>query len=293
MVGTTKKAQQAPKPKKGKKVAPTPAVLLAVSGKGKDKKDKKAKKPEKQQNPLFIPRPRDAGKAKRPWAKRDLTRFTKWPKYIIMQRQKSLLLQRLKVPPALHQFHRSNAMDTHQAREVLGLLHKYRPETKSGRRIRMKKEAEDQAAGKDTVQAKRPKLLCQGINRVVTSVCQKKAKLVVMAHDVDPIEIIAYLPALCRKMGVPYCILKSKARLGALVRMKTCTAVCLNDVDAADKGNLSKVIEMLNENFINRFDDIRKTWGGGHLSAKAVALKTKIENAKIAEQKKAEKAAAK
>jgi len=290
MVNTAKKPQQG---KKGKKVAPTPAVLLAVSGKGKDTKAKKAKKPEKQQNPLFIPRPRDAGKAKRPWAKRDLTRFTRWPKYIIMQRQKSLLLQRLKVPPALHQFHRTMAMDSHQAREVLGLLHKYRPETKSGKAIRMKKEAADQVAGKDTVQTKRPKHLCQGINRVVTSVCQKKAKLVVMAHDVDPIEIIAYLPALCRKMGVPYCILKSKARLGALVRMKTCTAVCLNDVDAADKGTLTKVIESVKENFNDRYDDIRKTWGGGNLSAKAVALRTKIENAKIAEQKKAEKAALK
>merc|ERR1712098_659616 len=190
-------------------------------------------------------------------------------------------------------FHRDMAMNSHLTREVLGLLHKYRPESKVGKRLRLKKQGEAQVADKDAALTKRPIMLTQGIQRVVTAVTQKKAKLVVMAHDVDPIEIVLYLPALCRKMGVPYCILKSKARLGALVRMKTCTAVCLNDVDAADKGNLSKVIEMLNENFINRFDDIRKTWGGGHLSAKAVALKTKIENAKIAEQKKAEKAAAK
>merc|ERR1712002_559252 len=290
MVNTAKKTTR----KGGKKPAPVPAALLAVAGKDTSKNtEKKEKTSGKEQNPLFIPRPRDTGKAKRPWAKRDLTKFTKWPKYIIMQRQKSLLLQRLKVPPALHQFHRTMAMDSHQAREVLQLLHKYRPETKSGKAIRMKKEAADQVAGKDTVQAKRPRHLCQDINRVVTSVCQKKAKLVVMAHDVDPIEIIAYLPALCRKMGVPYCILKSKARLGALVRMKTCTAVCLNDVDAADKGTLTKVIESVKENFNDRYDDIRKTWGGGNLSAKAVALKTKIENAKIAEQKKAEKAAMK
>lgn len=282
---------KATQPKRGgKKVAPVPAALLAVSGKGKDKKDKKAKKPEKQQNPLFIPRPRERPIGKRPWAKRDLTRFTKWPKYIVMQRQKSLLLQRLKVPPALHQFHKSNAMDAHQTREVLSLFHKYRPETKVGRRIRMKKEAEDQAAGKDTVQTKRPRHMCQGINRVVTSVCQKKAKLVVISHDVDPVEIIVYLPALCRKMGVPYCIIKSKARLGALVRMKTCTAVCLNDVEAADKGALSRVIEMVNDKFTNRFDDLRKIWGGGQLSAKAIALRNKLEKAKEEERKKAEKA---
>jgi len=274
---------------KRKRVAPVPEALRAVTG-SKDKKETKAKKPAKEQNPLFIPRGRDKPRsAKVPWAKRDLTRFTRWPKYIVMQRQKSLLLKRLKVPPALNQFNKTFAMNSHQTREVLGLLHKYRPETKVGKRMRMKKEAADQAAGKDTVQAKRPKYLRQGINRVVTSVCQKKAKLVVISHDVDPIEIVVYLPALCRKMGVPYCIVKSKARLGALVRMKTCTAVCLNDVDAKDKGTLAKVIEMLNESFIDKYDDIRKTWGGGELSAKAIALKTKIEKIKAEEAKKAEK----
>ena len=43
---------------------------------------------------------------------------------------------------------------------------------------------------------------------------QGKAQLVVIAHDVDPIELVIWLPALCRKMGIPYCIVKGKARLG-------------------------------------------------------------------------------
>ena len=44
--------------------------------------------------------------------KRDLTRFVKWPKYIRIQRQKRILLQRLKVPPALNQF--SKTIDKNQ-----------------------------------------------------------------------------------------------------------------------------------------------------------------------------------
>ena len=44
--------------------------------------------------------------------KRDLTRFVKWPKYIRIQRQKRILLQRLKVPPALNQF--SKTIDRNQ-----------------------------------------------------------------------------------------------------------------------------------------------------------------------------------
>ena len=62
---------------------------------------------------------------------------------------------------------------------------------------------------------------------------QKKAQLVVIAHDVDPLEIVLFLPALCRKMGVPYCIVKGKARLGQVVRRKTCAALCLAQVRAA------------------------------------------------------------
>ncbi len=36
--------------------------------------------------------------------KKDLTRYVKWPKYIRLQRQKRVLYQRLKVPPAINQF---------------------------------------------------------------------------------------------------------------------------------------------------------------------------------------------
>jgi large subunit ribosomal protein L7Ae len=36
--------------------------------------------------------------------KRDLTRFVKWPRYVRLQRQKAILLKRLKVPPSINQF---------------------------------------------------------------------------------------------------------------------------------------------------------------------------------------------
>lgn len=44
------------------------------------------------------------------------------------------------------------------------------------------------------------------------------------------LQVVLFLPALCRKMGVPYCIIKGKARLGRLVRRKTCTTVALTQV---------------------------------------------------------------
>merc|ERR1739838_1160592 len=177
-----------------------------------------------------------------------------------MQRQKSLLMKRLKVPPPINQFNKNQALNSNQAKEVFALLHKYRPETKRGKLIRLKKQAAEQANDK-TIIAKRPMHLQQGINKVVTQVTQKKAKLVVISHDVDPIEIVMFLPALC-----------------------------LNDVDGADKVLLNKIIDSVKSQFNDRYDDIRKTWGGGALGRKAEALKAKNEKAKEVERKKAEKA---
>ena len=61
-----------------------------------------------------------------------------------------------------------------------------------------------------------------------------KAKLVVIAHDVDPIEMMVFLPGLCRKKGVPFCFIRGKARLGKLVHQKTATCVALTDTRKED-----------------------------------------------------------
>lgn len=46
-----------------------------------------------------------------------------------------------------------------------------------------------------------------------------------------PLQLVVFLPALCRKMGVPYCIVKGKARLGRLVHRKTCTSVAFTQIN--------------------------------------------------------------
>ncbi len=52
----------------------------------------------------------------------------------------------------------------------------------------------------------------------------------VIASDVDPIELVVWLPALCRKMDVPYCFVKGKALLGKLVHLKNAAALALTEV---------------------------------------------------------------
>lgn len=52
----------------------------------------------------------------------------------------------------------------------------------------------------------------------------------VIASDVDPIELVVWLPALCRKMDVPYCFVRGKAVLGNLVHLKNAAALALTEV---------------------------------------------------------------
>ncbi|CAG5081338.1 Similar to RPL7A: 60S ribosomal protein L7a (Bos taurus) [Cotesia congregata] len=241
--------QKKPKKKTGKKVAAAPLAVKKVE-------------PKKVTNPLFEKRTRNFGIGQDIQPSRDLSRFVKWPKYIRIQRQRAVLYKRLK---------------------LFKILEKYRPESVLAKKLRLKARAEEKVAKKEDTPTKRPNMLRSGSNAVTTLVEQKKAQLVVIAHDVDPIEIVLFLPALCRKMGVPYCIVKGKSRLGRLVRRKTCTAVALTQVDSADRANFAKVVEAIKTNFNDRYDEIRRHWGGGLLGSKSAARIAKLEKAKAKE----------
>lgn len=72
--------------------------------------------------------------------------------------------------------------------------------------------------------------------------------MVVIAHDVDPIELVVYLPALCRKMGVPYVIVKGKARLGTVVHKKNAAVLAIQDVRSEDERELTTIISAAKAN---------------------------------------------
>jgi len=127
--------------------------------------------------------------------------------------------------------------------------------------------------------SKKPYVVKYGLNHVVGLVENKKASLILIAHDVDPIELVVFLPALCRKMGVPYAIIKGKARLGTVVHKKTAAVLALTEVKAEDKSELSKLVTTVNEGYISKHDEHRRHWGGGIMGAKAVARQEKKKRA--------------
>jgi large subunit ribosomal protein L7Ae len=115
--------------------------------------------------------------------------------------------------------------------------------------------------------AKPPVVLKYGLNHITYLIEQKKAKFVVIASDVDPIELVVWLPALCRKNGVPYAIVNNKGRLGTLVHQKKATAVALAGLDKEDEAAFDKIVELSNSKFSGNSDSRRK-WGGGIMGLK-------------------------
>jgi len=233
---------------------------------------------------LFNKDPRDYRIGRDLLPKRNLSRYVKWPRYVRIQRQRAILKKRIKVPPAVNHF--SKTLEKNQASTLFKLLAKYRPESAVEKKQRLVAAAEAESKNQETKKESRPKMIKYGLNHITELVESKKAKLVVIAHDVDPIELVVWLPALCRKMDVPYCIVKGKARLGQMVYKKTATALAITDVNNEDNAKLNQlatsVRAMYNE---SSFD--RRKWGGGIMGCKAQHVIRAREKAKAREAAKA------
>ena len=64
----------------------------------------------------------------------------------------------------------------------------------------------------------------KGTNEATKAIERGAAKLVVIAEDVEPEEIVMHFPGLCSEKGVPYAFVAQKADLGKAAGLKVATA---------------------------------------------------------------------
>jgi large subunit ribosomal protein L7Ae len=68
----------------------------------------------------------------------------------------------------------------------------------------------------------------KGTNEATKAVERAQAKLVIIAEDVDPPEVIAHLPLLCDERKIPYVFVPSKEKLGSAIGIDVpCAAACI------------------------------------------------------------------
>ncbi|MDN5358176.1 MAG: large subunit ribosomal protein L7Ae [Candidatus Diapherotrites archaeon] len=73
-----------------------------------------------------------------------------------------------------------------------------------------------------------------GTNETTKAVERGQAKLVVIAEDVDPEEIVMHLPILCEEKGIPYAYVPSKKELGSAAGIEvSAAAVAIVDLGQA------------------------------------------------------------
>jgi len=201
--------------------------------------------------------PRNFGIGNAIQPKRDVTRFVRWPKYIRLQRQKRVLLKRLKVPPVINQF--SFTLDAPTAKSLFEFLKKYSPEDKKQKKTRLKALALEE----HSEPGPKPVVLKYGLNHITALIEAGRAKLVIVAHDVDPIELVMWIPTACRKKEIPYLIVKGKSRLGKLVHKKTAAVVAITEVHPNDAQTFELLRQKGVNDFLNRYEDTMSIKGGG------------------------------
>ena len=64
----------------------------------------------------------------------------------------------------------------------------------------------------------------KGTNEVTKVIERGQAKLVVMAGDITPEEVLAHIPLLCEEKGIPYTYVPSKQELGNAAGLEVPTA---------------------------------------------------------------------
>lgn len=117
-----------------------------------------------------------------------------------------------------------------------------------------------------------------GINEVTKTIERGNAKLVIIAEDVSPAEIVMHVPVIAKEKKIPFSYAKTKEDLGKMVGISA-KASCVAITDA---GSMQKELSTL----VDKLDEV----SGGKKAPAAVkeekAKEVKKEKPKVTEENK-------
>lgn len=116
-------------------------------------------------------------------------------------------------------------------------------------RFEVPKEVADAAYEALQIAAKTGKVR-KGTNETTKAIERAQAKLVIIAEDVDPPEVVAHLPLLCEERKIPYIFVPSKRKIGDAANI---------DVPAASASIVEQgEAEGLVKEIITRVEDLKR-----------------------------------
>jgi large subunit ribosomal protein L7Ae len=88
-------------------------------------------------------------------------------------------------------------------------------------------------------------MIKKGANEVTKAVERSRAKLVVVAKDVQPEEIVAHIPAICEEKGIAYTYCATKEDLGKAANLEVPTSA-IAIIETEDAEGLNELVEKVN-----------------------------------------------
>jgi large subunit ribosomal protein L7Ae len=86
----------------------------------------------------------------------------------------------------------------------------------------------------------------KGMNEVTKSIERTLAKLVIMAEDVTPPEILFHVPLLCEEKGIPFCYVSTKKELGNSARINVASsAIAIENVGTGNDSVLEDILKKI------------------------------------------------
>src|SRR4030043_1690529 len=87
----------------------------------------------------------------------------------------------------------------------------------------------------------------KGTNETTKAIERAQAKLVIIAEDVDPPEVVAHLPLLCEERKIPYIFVPTREQIGKALGIDVPAAAASITKEGEETGLLKEIITRIEQ----------------------------------------------